>query len=65
MFGRLLRLGLPTFALAFVALGVETMVCAQRVESLGANYWVIPRFPGCPPFRGRWLGGTHQLNITS
>jgi uncharacterized membrane protein len=48
---RLHRLGLPIFSLAIAALGVETVVCAQRVEHTlgGVPFDVIPVIPWLPP----------------
>ena len=48
-----LSLGRPIFALAIIALGVETMVCARYVtHSLGPQYEVIPALPWLPAIPG-------------
>ncbi len=48
-----LGLGRPIFALAIIALGVETMVCARYVShSLGSQYDVIPALPWLPAIPG-------------
>jgi uncharacterized membrane protein len=58
MSARLLRLGLPIFALAIIALGVETVVCAHRVDPLSGNYRVVPVIPWVPAIpRVAYLSG--------
>ena len=52
-FDSVLSLGRPIFALAIIALGVETMVCARYVShSLGSQYDVIPALPWLPAIPG-------------
>lgn len=51
----LLRSGRAIFALAIAALGVETWVCAQRVEhALGPRWAIIPVIPWLPAVP--WFG---------
>lgn len=57
MMGTLLNPGRVLFALAIVALGVETLVCSRYVgHSLGPRYKVIPALPWLPAIP--WLAWT-------
>lgn len=48
-FDAALRLGRPVYALAIAALGIETLVCANRAtHALGPRYEVIPVIPWLP-----------------
>jgi uncharacterized membrane protein len=59
-----LSLGCPVFALANIALGVETMLCARSSAQLSGQQIVIPVLPFLPPvpwlaylFGAIWIAG--------